>query len=251
MQKEGGRDGSASGEPVRSSRRVQGLLPEEHRTLDEVKRDYRKRNAALRKAAQEARDASPSGEPEVESANSDAHQASSAKDSEDGSAGASEAGSQKSALEDDPQVESSESSDRSDDSGSDQPEVEESDDESVVEVVVKAEPSAEDRVSDTPQRLNETEIVEEKIDVKVERPLSTVQEVAASEDMEVSPALTEGLPPEVPLACSTSDSRIPRRPVSVDARDEDMAPAQTEDVNQAGVQMTDDQAKSYFASQCR
>ncbi|OWZ11941.1 hypothetical protein PHMEG_00014968 [Phytophthora megakarya] len=119
MQKEGGRDGSASGEPVRSSRRVQGLLPEEHRTLDEVERDNRKRNAALRKADQEARDASTSGEPEADSADSDAHQASSAKDSEDGSAEASEAGPGKSDLEDDPQVESSESSDRSQDSGSD------------------------------------------------------------------------------------------------------------------------------------
>ncbi|OWZ04907.1 hypothetical protein PHMEG_00023111, partial [Phytophthora megakarya] len=132
MQKEGGRNGSASGEPVRSSRREQGLLPEEHRTLDEVERDNRKRSAALRKAAQEARDASNSGEPEAESADSDAHQASSAKDSEDGSAEASEADPSK-------------------------PEVEESDEESVVEAMVKAEPSAEDRVTDSPQRPNEAE----------------------------------------------------------------------------------------------
>ncbi|OWZ03045.1 hypothetical protein PHMEG_00025294 [Phytophthora megakarya] len=143
MQKEGGRDGSASGKPVRSSRRVQGLLPEEHHTLDE-----------------EARDASTSGEPEAASADSDAQQASSAKDSEDGSAGASEANSRKSDLEDDSQVESSEGSDRSDDSGSDQPEVGESDEESEVEVMVNTEPSAGDRVTDSPQRTNEAGIVE-------------------------------------------------------------------------------------------
>ncbi|OWY90438.1 hypothetical protein PHMEG_00041434 [Phytophthora megakarya] len=99
MLKEGERDGLASGEPVRSSRRVHGLLPEEHRTLDEVERDN---SAALRKAAQEARDASTSGEPEAESADPDAHHASSARDSEDGSAGASEADSRKSDPEDDP-----------------------------------------------------------------------------------------------------------------------------------------------------
>ncbi|OWZ02401.1 hypothetical protein PHMEG_00026047 [Phytophthora megakarya] len=186
MQKERERDGSASEEPVRSSRRVQGLLPEEHRTLDEVERDNRKRNAALRKAAQEARDASNSEEPEAESADADAHQASSAKDSEDGSVGASEADLRKSDLEEDSEVESSESSDQSEDSGLDQPEVEGSDEESVVEVMVKTEPSAEDRVTDSPQRPNEAEIVEEKIDVKVERPLSTVQEEAASDEMEPS-----------------------------------------------------------------
>ncbi|OWZ11466.1 hypothetical protein PHMEG_00015511 [Phytophthora megakarya] len=223
MQKEAGRDGSASGEPVRSSRRVHGLLPEEHRTLDEVERDNRKRNATLRKTAQEARDASSSGESEAESADSDAHQASLAKDSKDGSTGASEADSRMPDLEDDSQVESSESSDRSEDSGSDQPEVEESDEESVVEIMVKTEPSAEDRVTDSPQRPNEAEIVEEKIDVKVERPLSTVQEEAVSEDMEMSLALTETSPPEVLLA----------------------------DITQAGVQMTEDQAKFYVALQCR
>ncbi|OWY91841.1 hypothetical protein PHMEG_00039414 [Phytophthora megakarya] len=228
MQKEGGRDGSASGEPVRSSRRVQGLLPEEYRTLDEVERDNRKRNAALRKAAQEMRDASTSGEPEAESADSDAHQASSAKDSEDGSAGASEADSQKSDLEDDSQVESSERSDRSEDSGSDQPEVEESDEESAVEVVVKTESSAEDRVTDSPQRPNEAEIVEENIDVKAERPLSTAQEEAASEDMEVSPALTEASPPS-PTGSSDLRKSDSASPVTVDAHDEDMAPVQAED----------------------
>ncbi|OWY92657.1 hypothetical protein PHMEG_00038252 [Phytophthora megakarya] len=216
MQKEGGRDGSASGEPVRSSRRVQGLLPEEHRTLDEVERDNRKRNAALRKAAQEARDASNSDEPEVESADSDAHQASSAKDSEDGSAGASEADPRKSDLEDDSQVVSSESSGQSEDSGLDQPEVEESDEESVVEVMVKAEPSAEDRG-------------------KGDR----------------CEALTETSPPEVSLDRSSPESRAPGSPVTVDAHDEDMAPVEAEDVNQAGVQMTEGLAKFYVSSQCQ
>ncbi|OWZ06210.1 hypothetical protein PHMEG_00021566 [Phytophthora megakarya] len=190
-------------------------------------------------------------EPEAESADSDAHEASSAKNSEDGSAGASEADSRKSDLEDDSQVEPSESSDRSEDSGSDQPEVEESGEESVVEVMVKMEPSAEDRDTDSPQRPSEAEIVKEKIDVKVERPLSTVQEEAASEDMEVSPALTETSAPEVPLARPTSKSRTPRSPVTVDAHDADMPPAQAEDVSQAGVQVTEDQAKFYVASQCQ
>ncbi|OWY97539.1 hypothetical protein PHMEG_00031911 [Phytophthora megakarya] len=234
MQKEGGRDGSVCGEPVQSSRRVQGLLPEEHRTLDEVERDNRKRNAALRKAAQEARDASTSGEPEAESADSDAHQASSAKGSEDGSVGASEADSQMSDLEDDPQMESSESSDRSEDSGSDQPEVEESDKESVVEVMVK-----------TDRQLR----IELRILLSVERPLSTVQEEAVSEDMEASPALTETPLPEVQGVHPTSESQTPRSPVTVDARDEDMIPPQAEDVSQAGVQMTEAQAKFYVTSQ--
>ncbi|OWY94428.1 hypothetical protein PHMEG_00035845 [Phytophthora megakarya] len=233
MQKEGGCDGSESGEPVRFSRRVQGLLPEEHRTLDEVERDNRKRNTTLRKAAQEARDASTFREPEAESADSDAHQASSAKDSENGSTEASEAGSRKSDLDDDSQVESSESSDRSKDSGLDQPELEESDEESVVEVVVKAKPSAEDRVTDSSQRPSEAEIVEEKMAVKLERPLSTVKEANASGDVEVSPALTETSPPEGTTFGS---------PVTVDVHDEDTAPVQTEDVNQAGDQMTEDQA---------
>ncbi|OWZ01708.1 hypothetical protein PHMEG_00026852 [Phytophthora megakarya] len=153
MQEEGG-------QPVRSSRRVQGLRPKEHRILDKVERDNRKRNAALRKVAQEVRDVSNSGEPKAESADSDTHQASSAKNSEDDSAGALESDSRKSDLEDDSQLESSESSDQNEDSGSDQPEVEESDEESVVEVMVKTEPSAEGRVIDSPQRPNEAEIVE-------------------------------------------------------------------------------------------
>ncbi|OWZ05811.1 hypothetical protein PHMEG_00022028, partial [Phytophthora megakarya] len=221
----------------------------EHRTLDEVERDNRKRNAALRKAAHEARNASTSGEPEAESADSDAHQASLAKDSEDGSAGASEADSRKSDLEDDSQVESSESSDRSQDSGSDQMEVEESDEESVVEVMVKTEHSAEDRGSDSPQYPDEAEIVEEKIDVQVERSLSTVQEETASEDMEVPPALTETPLPEVQLTHPTSESQTSRSPVTVDARDEDMTPAQVESVSQAGAQITEDQAEFYPDSQ--
>ncbi|OWZ19847.1 hypothetical protein PHMEG_0005841 [Phytophthora megakarya] len=173
-------------------RTVQVLLPEEHRTLDEVERDNRKQSAALRKAAQEARDASTSVEPEAESADSDAHQASSANDSENGSAEGSEADTRKSDLEDD----SSESSGRSEDSGSDQQNVEESDEESVVEVMVKSEPSAGDRVTDAPQRPNEAEIVPEKIDVKVERPLLTVQEETVTEDMQMSLALTETPPLE-------------------------------------------------------
>ncbi|OWZ03807.1 hypothetical protein PHMEG_00024398 [Phytophthora megakarya] len=194
MQKEGGRDGSASGEPVRYSRRVQGLLPEEHGTLDEMERDNRKRNAALRKAAQEARNASTSGEPQAESADSDAHQASSAK----------------ALLENRKHM--------------------------------KTEPSAEDRVTDSHQRPDEEEIVQEKIEVKVERPLSTVQEETASEDMKVSPALTETSLPEVQLAHATSESQTSRNPVTVDARDEDMTLAQTEGI-------TGDQAKFYVASQ--
>ncbi|OWZ03044.1 LOW QUALITY PROTEIN: hypothetical protein PHMEG_00025293 [Phytophthora megakarya] len=84
--------------------------------------------------------------------------------------------------------------------------------------------------------------------MQVERPLSTVQEEAASE---VSTALTERSPLEVPLARPTSESGTPRSPVTIDAHDEDMAPAQAEDVNQAGVPMTEVQAKFYVASQCQ
>ncbi|OWY99878.1 hypothetical protein PHMEG_00029044, partial [Phytophthora megakarya] len=69
--------------------------------------------------------------------------------------------------------------------------------------------------------------------------------------MEVSPILTETSPPEVPLARLTSESRAPGSPVTVDAHDEDMAPVQAEDINQAGVQMTEGQAKFYVASQCQ
>ncbi|OWY92940.1 hypothetical protein PHMEG_00037840 [Phytophthora megakarya] len=69
--------------------------------------------------------------------------------------------------------------------------------------------------------------------------------------MEVSPALTEISPPEVPLTRSTSGSRRSGSPVTVDAHDEDMAPVQAEDVNEVGVQMTEDQTKFYVASQCQ
>ncbi|OWZ13540.1 hypothetical protein PHMEG_00013110 [Phytophthora megakarya] len=170
---------------------------------------------------------------------------------EDGSAEASEVDSRKSDLKDGSQAESSESSDRSEDSGPEQPEIEESDDESVVEVMVKTESSAEDRVSDSPQHPKEAEIVEEKVGVKVERPLSNVQEETASEDMEVSPTLTETPLPEAQLAHTTSESQTSRSHVAVDASDQDMTPAQVEDDILSAVQVTEDQAKSYVVSQCR
>ncbi|OWY93984.1 hypothetical protein PHMEG_00036425 [Phytophthora megakarya] len=198
MQNEGGHDGSESREPVRSSWRMQGLLPEVHRTLDEVERENRKRNAALRKAAQEALQLLEN-RTQMDSRNSD--------------------------LEDDSEVESSESSDRSEDSGSNQPQVEESDEESVVEVMMKTEPSAEDRVSGSPLHPEESEIVEENVDVNVERHLSAVQEETASEDVELPPALTETPLLEVQLAHPTSESQTSRSPVTVDSRDEDMTPA--------------------------
>ncbi|OWZ01367.1 hypothetical protein PHMEG_00027260 [Phytophthora megakarya] len=174
MLKEGGCDESASGELVQSSRRVQGLLPEERRTLDEVKRDNRKRNAALRKAAQEARDLQL-----LENRKQSRLALTRTKRRRPGA----------------PRMALREFLKRTLESRIQKTipkwEFEESDEESVVEVMVKTEPSAEDRVTDSPQRPNEVDFVQEKIDVKVERPLSTVQEEVVSEDMEVSPALTE------------------------------------------------------------
>ncbi|KAE8955182.1 hypothetical protein PR001_g32210, partial [Phytophthora rubi] len=50
---EGEREEAGRGSASRASRRVQGLPPEEIKSLDEVKREARKANAAKRKAAEE------------------------------------------------------------------------------------------------------------------------------------------------------------------------------------------------------
>ncbi|KAE9310819.1 hypothetical protein PR003_g20171 [Phytophthora rubi] len=50
---EGEREEAGRGSASRASRRVQGLPPEETKSLDEVKREARKANAAKRKAAEE------------------------------------------------------------------------------------------------------------------------------------------------------------------------------------------------------
>ncbi|KAE9064317.1 hypothetical protein PF010_g28656 [Phytophthora fragariae] len=50
---EGEREEAGRGWASRASRRVQGLSPEETKSLDEVKREARKANAAKRKAAEE------------------------------------------------------------------------------------------------------------------------------------------------------------------------------------------------------
>ncbi|KAE9078127.1 hypothetical protein PF010_g23249 [Phytophthora fragariae] len=50
---EGEREEEGRGSASRASRRVQGLPPEETKSLDEVKREARKANAAKRKAAEE------------------------------------------------------------------------------------------------------------------------------------------------------------------------------------------------------
>ncbi|KAE9332126.1 hypothetical protein PF008_g15092 [Phytophthora fragariae] len=52
MQK-GEREDAGRGSASRASRRVQGLPPEETKSLDEVKREARKANAGKRKAAEE------------------------------------------------------------------------------------------------------------------------------------------------------------------------------------------------------
>ncbi|KAE9169046.1 hypothetical protein PF004_g28310 [Phytophthora fragariae] len=50
---EGEREEAGRGSASRASRRVQGLPPEETKSLDEVKREARKANSAKRKAAEE------------------------------------------------------------------------------------------------------------------------------------------------------------------------------------------------------
>ncbi|KAE8962147.1 hypothetical protein PR001_g29444 [Phytophthora rubi] len=50
---EGEREEAGRGSASRASRRVHGLSPEETKSLDEVKREARKANAAKRKAAEE------------------------------------------------------------------------------------------------------------------------------------------------------------------------------------------------------
>ncbi|KAE8898176.1 hypothetical protein PF005_g8187 [Phytophthora fragariae] len=50
---EGEREEAGRGSASRASRRVQGLPPEETKSLDEVKREARKATAAKRKAAEE------------------------------------------------------------------------------------------------------------------------------------------------------------------------------------------------------
>ncbi|KAE8902629.1 hypothetical protein PF010_g30382 [Phytophthora fragariae] len=50
---EGEHEEAGCGSASRASRRVQGLPPEETKSLDEVKREARKANAAKRKAAEE------------------------------------------------------------------------------------------------------------------------------------------------------------------------------------------------------
>ncbi|KAE9342984.1 hypothetical protein PF008_g9897 [Phytophthora fragariae] len=47
------REEAGRGSASRASRRVQGLPPKEAKSLDEVKREARKTNAAKRKAAEE------------------------------------------------------------------------------------------------------------------------------------------------------------------------------------------------------
>ncbi|KAE8986722.1 hypothetical protein PR002_g22265 [Phytophthora rubi] len=73
---EGEREEAGRGSASRASRRVQGLPPEETKSLDEVKREARKANAAKRKAAEEkkrlaAAEEQPSSGLDVQ----DAHQA--------------------------------------------------------------------------------------------------------------------------------------------------------------------------------
>uniref|UniRef100_H3H507 Uncharacterized protein n=1 Tax=Phytophthora ramorum TaxID=164328 RepID=H3H507_PHYRM len=72
---EGGREEFERGDASRSSRRVQGLPPEEQATLDEVVRNARKANAAKRKTAQEAKESMAQEEATFGSAVQEAHQA--------------------------------------------------------------------------------------------------------------------------------------------------------------------------------
>jgi hypothetical protein len=55
---EEGREGSGSGVATRTSRRMQGLPPEEQKSLDEINRERRQATAAKRRAAEEAKAAS-------------------------------------------------------------------------------------------------------------------------------------------------------------------------------------------------
>uniref|UniRef100_H3H5U9 Uncharacterized protein n=1 Tax=Phytophthora ramorum TaxID=164328 RepID=H3H5U9_PHYRM len=169
---EGGREGSERGDASRSSRRVQGLPPEEQATLDEVVRNARKANAAKRKAAQEAKESTAQEGDTSESAVQEAHQANQDGDVEVLSDG-----------EEDSEWSGSESgSDDENDTSSQESEGD----------VVKVEPPAEDRVSDSLQPEEEVEILddiktsERAQTIKDERPLSTVQEDAVLEDVEMS-----------------------------------------------------------------
>jgi hypothetical protein len=223
--REGGRGGSGSGDATRSSRRAQGLPPEEQLSLDEVERRARKARADARKVAQEEKEASAQEETTAATAVQDAHQA-----SQDG--------------------ESADESDQDDDSAWTSS-VESSSDESVeapVGSAVKVEPPAGDRVPDSPQPEEEddgsddVQILEESSTIKGEGPLSTVQENAVLDETQEASRTRSGrtFREPVPEAVQARPSQSTSSSVAPENRPE--AQAGTLDG-----QMTEVQAKAYVA----
>ncbi|KAL4129535.1 CCR4-NOT transcription complex, subunit 3 [Phytophthora ramorum] len=233
---DGGREGSERGDASRSSRRVQGLPPEEQATLDEVVRNARKANAAKRKAAQEAKESTAQEEDTSGSAVQEARQANQDGDVEvlsDGEEGSEWSGSE------------SGSDDENDSSSQESDEASEGD-------VVKVEPPAEDRVSDSLQPEEEVEILddiktpERAQTIKDERPLSTVQEDAVLEDVEMSLPVRS----DVPLQMELPDV-VSMQPPSTAMQKDYHPEAQEVETGTADVQMTEAQAKAYVADQVR
>jgi len=181
---EEGREGSASGAATRTSRRMQGLLPEEQKSLDEINRESRQATAAKRRAAEEAKAASVQKErTDSGSAVQDAHQVSS-----DGRPDAVSTPTAEELLESSGSESSSGDEDESSSDESSGTSVEED---------VKVEPPEEDRVSDSPQPDEEVgvEVIDESPTIKREDPLPPVQE---EDVLEVSTPSPTSLP--VPTA---------------------------------------------------
>uniref|UniRef100_H3H3S3 Uncharacterized protein n=1 Tax=Phytophthora ramorum TaxID=164328 RepID=H3H3S3_PHYRM len=233
---EGGREGSERGDASRSSRRVQELPPEEQATLDEVVRNARKANAAKRKAAQVAKESTTQEEDTSGSAVQEAHQANQDGDVEVFSDG-----------EEDSEWSGSESGsdDENDSSSQESDEASEGD-------VVKVEPPAEDRVSDSLQPEEEVEILndiqtsERAQTIKEDRPLSTVQEDSVLEDVVMSLPVRSDVPLQMELPDVVSMQPPPT------AMQKDYHPeVQEVETGTADVQMTEAQAKAYVADQVR
>jgi hypothetical protein len=165
---------------------MQGLPPEEQKSLDEINRERRQATAAKRRAAEEAKAASVQEEKtDSGSAVQDAHQVSSDGRPDAASTPAADALSESSSSESSSGDEDESSSDES--SGTS------------VEDDVRVEAPEEDRVSDSPQPEEEVgvEVIDESPMIKREDPLPSVQE---EDVLEVSTPSPTSLP--VPTAAA-------------------------------------------------